>query len=77
MTTCVFKNLHVSDEFNTGVPGSPQSLTVSMTGDCQYPESNSLIRAEWSPPEGKLHTPTHDLTDEYTYNLNVCCFIEG
>ena len=35
-----------------GVPGQPQSLMVNTTGDCRYPLSNSVITAEWSPPEG-------------------------
>ena len=36
----------------TGVPGQPQSLMVNATGDCRYPHSNSVIRAEWKAPEG-------------------------
>ena len=36
----------------TGVPGQPQSLMVKASGDCQHPQSNSVIRAEWKAPEG-------------------------
>ena len=36
----------------TGVPGKPQSLMVNSSGDCQYPQSNSVINAEWKAPEG-------------------------